>query len=81
MAYAILDFPGLGSVPPHPAVSSYDDLVDHVARAVPAPTVLVGQSTGGFVALQLALRYPQLITHLVLAVAARRCRLGGLWRD
>jgi poly(3-hydroxyoctanoate) depolymerase len=62
----VVDLPGLGPVLPHPAVSSYDGLVDHVARAVPAPTVLVGQSMGGFVALQLALRYPQLVTHLVL---------------
>ena len=61
-----LDLPGLGPVPAHPAVSSYDHLVDHVARAVPAPTVIIGQSMGGFVALQLALRYPQLVTHLVL---------------
>ena len=64
-----VDLPGLGPVPPHPAVTSYDSLVDHVARAVSAPTVLVGQSMGGFVALQLALRYPQLVTHLVLVVA------------
>ena len=63
-----VDLPGLGTVPPHPAVTGYDSLVDHVARAVSAPTVLVGQSMGGFVALQLALRYPQLVTHLVLVV-------------
>jgi len=65
----LVDLPGLGPVPAHPAVSSYDHLVDHLARAIPAPTVLVGQSMGGFVALQLALRYPHLVTHLVLAVA------------
>ena len=69
MAYAAVDLPGLGPVPPHPAVTGYDSLVDHVARAVSSPTVLVGQSMGGFVALQLALRYPQLVTHLVLVVA------------
>jgi poly(3-hydroxyoctanoate) depolymerase len=65
----LVDLPGLGSVPPHPDVSSYDGLVEHVAAAVSAPTVLVGQSMGGFVALQLALRHPQLVTHLVLVVA------------
>jgi poly(3-hydroxyoctanoate) depolymerase len=65
----LVDLPGLGPVPPHPAVTSYDSLVDHVARAVSAPTVLVGQSMGGFVALQIALRYPQLVSHLVLVVA------------
>jgi pimeloyl-ACP methyl ester carboxylesterase len=65
----IVDLPGLGPIPPHPAVASYDALVEHVARSVRTPTVLVGQSMGGFVALQLALRYPQLVTHLALVVA------------
>jgi poly(3-hydroxyoctanoate) depolymerase len=69
----LVDLPGLGPIRSHPAVSSYDSLVDYVARAIQAPTVLVGQSMGGFVALQLALRYPQLVTHLVLVVAT-----GGL---
>jgi poly(3-hydroxyoctanoate) depolymerase len=65
-----LDLPGLGPVPSHPAVSSYDSLVEYVARAIQTPTVLVGQSMGAFVALQLALRHPHLVTHLVLVVAA-----------
>ena len=55
-----VDLPGLGPVPPHPAVTGYDSLVDHVARALSSPTVLVVQSMGGYVALQLALRYPQI---------------------
>jgi pimeloyl-ACP methyl ester carboxylesterase len=66
----LVDLPGFGPVPPRPDVVSYDSLVDHVAGALSDPAVLVGQSMGGFVALQLALRYPQLVTHLVLAVAA-----------
>ena len=65
-----VDLPGLGPTPPHPAVSSYDSLVDHVARGMPGPSLLVGQSMGAFVSLQLALRYPHLVTHLVLVAAA-----------
>jgi pimeloyl-ACP methyl ester carboxylesterase len=73
----LVDLPGLGPVPPHPDVSSYEDLVDYVARAIGVPTVLVGQSMGGFIALRLALRYPHLVTHLVLVVAAGGVDMTG----
>jgi pimeloyl-ACP methyl ester carboxylesterase len=63
----VVDLPGLGSVPARPDVSSYHDLVDFVATVIHSPTVLVAQSMGGFIALQLALRYPHRVTHLVLA--------------
>jgi len=63
----VVDLPGLGPVPARPDVSSYHDLVDFVAIGITSPTVLVAQSMGGYVALQLALRYPHRITHLVLA--------------
>ena len=62
----LVDLPGLGPVPPDPAVSSYADLVEYVSRRTTVPSLLVGQSMGGFIALQLALRYPHLVTHLVL---------------
>src|SRR5262245_14838547 len=68
-----IDLPGLGAIPANPDVGSYDDLVDHVARAIAAPAVVVAQSMGAFIALQLALRFPDLVTHLVLVAAT-----GGL---
>ncbi len=64
-----LDLPGLGSVPAHPDVSSYDDLVAFVADTILTPTVVVAQSMGAYVALRLALRNPTLVTHLVLVAA------------
>jgi 2-hydroxy-6-oxonona-2,4-dienedioate hydrolase len=65
-----VDLPGLGPVPPRADIESYGQLVDHVARAINKPTVLVGQSMGGFIALKVALRYPELVRRLVLVVAA-----------
>lgn len=65
-----LDLPGFGPVPARPDISSYDQLVDHIASGISVPSVVAGQSMGGFLSLQLALRYPALLTHLVLVVAA-----------
>jgi len=81
----LLDLPGLGPVPSSPTVSSYDDLVDYVARTIATPTILVGQSMGAFISLQLALRYPHLVTHLVLVALTGGVNLrahgASEWRD
>src|SRR5690349_1285975 len=64
------DLPGFGPVPANAAIQSYDQLIEHIARGLPRPGVVAGQSMGAFLALQLALRHPELVTHLVLIVAA-----------
>jgi pimeloyl-ACP methyl ester carboxylesterase len=71
-----VDLPGLGFVPASPDVRSYDDLVDYVARAIAAPAAVAAQSMGSYVALQLALRYPHLVTHLVLVAATGGIDVG-----
>ena len=68
--HTLVDFPGLGTNPPSPTVNSYEDLVDDVASKFTGPSVLVAQSMGGVVAMHLALRNPELVTHLVLAVTS-----------
>ena len=68
--HALVDFPGLGTNPPSATVNSYEDLVDDVAAKFAGPSVLVAQSMGGVVAMHLALRYPELVTHHVLAATS-----------
>src|SRR5262245_44943078 len=80
-----VDLPGLGGVPAQPDVASYDDLVGYVARTITAPTAIVAQSMGSFIALELALRFPRLVSHLVLVAATGGidvASLGGVdWRE
>jgi pimeloyl-ACP methyl ester carboxylesterase len=64
-----IDLPGLGSVPAHRDVRGYDDLAGYVARLIEAPSAIVAQSMGVYVALRVALRHPDLVTHLVLVAA------------
>lgn len=81
----LVDLPGLGSTPAIDGVASYDDLAGHVASVMSGPGVVVAQSMGAYVALQLAWRRPDLVTHLVLVAAtggADMPALGALdWRD
>jgi pimeloyl-ACP methyl ester carboxylesterase len=82
-----LGWPGLGDEPAHPDVNSLEDLVSMTKRAAgEGPVDILAQSMGGVVALRLALRRPQLVRRLVLAVtsggvdaAARAAQLHD-WR-
>jgi pimeloyl-ACP methyl ester carboxylesterase len=64
-----IDLPGLGSVPARDGIRGYADLAEYVAGIVAAPSAIVAQSMGAYVALRVALRYPHLVTHLVLVAA------------
>jgi len=64
-----MDLPGLGEIPSHRDIRSYDDLSDHVARTLSGPSAIVAQSMGAYIALRLALRDPGLVSHLILTAA------------
>ena len=64
-----IDLPGLGSIPARDDIRGYDDLAEYVAGIIAAPSAVVAQSMGAYVALRVALRYPHLVTHLVLVAA------------
>ena len=70
-----LDWPGLGQVPADPGVRGPDDLVDRVLDRIAEgaegePVDLVAQSMGGVVAVQVALRRPELVRRLVLTATS-----------
>jgi len=71
------DLPGYGPCPPRPGIASHLDLVEYVARSMPGPGPVAGQSMGGYLALELALRHPELVTALVLCVAAGGVDMAG----
>lgn len=70
-----IDWPGMGSVPPSPKIASYDDLADLVLDRLEEPTALVAQSMGGLVAVKVAIRRPDRVSHLVLTATS-----GGIDR-
>lgn len=80
----LLGWPGFGVVPPDPKVQGIQDLVALVADAIDQPSALIAQSMGGVIAMQAALKRPDLITHLVLAVTSGGVDMSDLpakdWR-
>lgn len=72
----LLEYPGHG-VGPHAMRPPFPDLfalVDRVAEHIPSGGVhVVGQSMGGIVALQLAVRHPELVHSLCVAACPADC--------
>lgn len=63
-------WPGLGLERPAPGIESIDDLIALVAEEITEPVNIIAQSMGGFIALKLALKFPNLVKRLVLAVTS-----------
>lgn len=62
----LLSWPGLGHQAHDPEVTGMADLLRRAENVLTHPSVVVAQSMGGVIAIQLALRHPELVTHLVL---------------
>lgn len=65
-----LAWPGLGDQAPNPHVRGFPDLVHLAYAELTASSVVIAQSMGGVVAIELALRMPSLVTHLVLTATS-----------
>lgn len=68
-----LSWPGLGNQAPDPRIRGFSDLLSLAASRLTSPSVVIAQSMGGVIAVQLALQYPERVTHLVLVATS-----GGL---
>jgi len=80
----LLGWPGFGHVPADPDVRGMKDLVALVLKEMDQPCALIAQSMGGVIAVQAALKRPELLTHLVLAVTSGGVDMSALhaedWR-
>jgi len=65
-----LEWPGHGSVPPDPQVSTFDDLVGLVTKRMDRPVDLIAQSMGGTIAIRVALDRPEMVRHIVLSATS-----------
>ena len=64
-------WPGLGDQPPHPDVTSFDDLVAMVEKKLgDSPVDLLAQSMGGLIAMRIVLAHPARVRRLVLSVTS-----------
>jgi pimeloyl-ACP methyl ester carboxylesterase len=86
-AYYIPTVPGFNGTPEHPTVGSMVDLADLAAKfartVIGGPCDVVAESFGGWQALWLAVRHPDLVQQLVLQAPAglRTDGTGGLPAD
>ena len=81
------DWPGFGDVPAEPYVHSYVDLSSIVIERLQhktVPSIVVAQSMGGVVAVDVATRRPDLVSHLVLGATSGGIDVAALgaidWR-
>jgi pimeloyl-ACP methyl ester carboxylesterase len=65
-----LNWPGLGNQAAVPHVGGMDDLCTLTAATLEQPAAVIAQSMGGIVAIRLALRYSEKVSHLVLVATS-----------
>ncbi len=70
MEHRAFDYPGFGGNPPDPKISSLEDLIGWIDTFIDRPVDILAQSMGGVIAMQLALRKPHLVRHMVLTATS-----------
>jgi len=75
----VIDLPGHGASDMPEGDYNLQTLTAEVAQVLPQPTVLIGWSLGGMVAMQLAADYPERITRLILVASTPQFTKGKDW--
>lgn len=79
-----LNWPGLGHEPHLPGLDNFDALLAYAAGHLEQRSVVVAQSMGGVFAMQLALQFPERVSHLVLTATSGGIRIDDFdmadWR-
>uniref|UniRef100_A0A450ZGP2 Pimeloyl-[acyl-carrier protein] methyl ester esterase n=1 Tax=Candidatus Kentrum sp. TUN TaxID=2126343 RepID=A0A450ZGP2_9GAMM len=70
--FSAVDLPGFGRSPMLEGEYTLPVLADFAIEAVPSPSVLMGWSLGGMVALEMARRYPDRVEALVMVASSPR---------
>jgi len=78
-AFNAIDLPGFGRSPMPEGEYTLSMLADSVAESLPSPSVLMGWSLGGLVALEVARRYPERVEGLVMVASAPRFTATDDW--
>uniref|UniRef100_A0A450UEA3 Pimeloyl-[acyl-carrier protein] methyl ester esterase n=1 Tax=Candidatus Kentrum eta TaxID=2126337 RepID=A0A450UEA3_9GAMM len=74
-----VDLPGFGKRPMPAGEYTLPTLADSVVEAAPEPSVMMGWSLGGLVALEVARRYPERTRALVMVASSPRFTKAGDW--
>ncbi|MFQ5470514.1 MAG: pimeloyl-ACP methyl ester esterase BioH [Gammaproteobacteria bacterium] len=75
----LIDLPGHGNSRPLTSAFTLNSVVDELTMTIPNQSILLGWSLGGMISTQLAIRYPEKISQLILVCSTPQFAQGEDW--